>query len=104
MALADEPGGGLSSGDIRTPCSRQRAKTGKECSMRGVETLKSILIAAGVVVGLASVEPAEAATFKWANSGDVNSMDPYARNETFLLTFTANIYDPLVRHDRALKL
>jgi peptide/nickel transport system substrate-binding protein len=72
--------------------------------MRGVETLKAILIAAGVVVGLAGVEPAAGATFKWANSGDVNSMDPYARNETFLLTFTANIYEPLVRHDRALKL
>ena len=30
-------------------------------------------------------------------------MDPYVRNETFLLTFTQNIYDPLVRRDRNLK-
>ena len=42
----------------------------------------------------------QAKTFKWANAGDVSSMDPYARNETFLLTFTANIYDPLVRRDK----
>ncbi len=47
---------------------------------------------------------AEAKTFKWANSGDVSSMDPYARQETFLLTFTANIYEPLVRRDKDLKL
>ena len=40
---------------------------------------------------------AQANTFRWANDGDVNSMDPYARNETFLLTFNQNIYDPLVR-------
>ena len=53
---------------------------------------------------LGRVESAEAKTFKWANSGDVSSMDPYARQETFLLTFTANIYEPLVRRDKDLKL
>ena len=47
---------------------------------------------------------AEAKTFKWANSGDVSSMDPYARQETFLLTFNSNIYDPLIRRDKNLKL
>ena len=46
---------------------------------------------------------ASAQTFRWANDGDVNSMDPYARNETFLLSFTANIYEPLVRRNRELK-
>ena len=45
----------------------------------------------------------QAATFRWANDGDANSMDPYTRSETFLLTFTQNIYDPLVRRDRQLK-
>jgi len=47
---------------------------------------------------------AQAAKFKWANDGDANSMDPYARQETFLLTFTQNFYDPLVRRDKDLKL
>ena len=47
---------------------------------------------------------ADAKTFRWANAGDVSSMDPYARQETFLLTFTANIYDPLIRRDKDLKL
>jgi peptide/nickel transport system substrate-binding protein len=43
-------------------------------------------------------------TFRWANDGDVNSLDPYARNETFLLAFLQNIYEPLVRRDKDLKL
>ncbi|MBI3708390.1 MAG: ABC transporter substrate-binding protein [Proteobacteria bacterium] len=46
----------------------------------------------------------DAKTFRFANDGDVNSMDPYARNETFLLTFMLNVYEPLVRRDRNLKL
>jgi peptide/nickel transport system substrate-binding protein len=41
--------------------------------------------------------------FRWANDGDVNSMDPYARNETFLLSFNANIYEPLIRRNRELR-
>src|SRR3546814_5392466 len=31
-------------------------------------------------------------------------MDPYARQETFLLSFMANVYEPLARRDRNLKL
>jgi peptide/nickel transport system substrate-binding protein len=47
---------------------------------------------------------ADAATFKWANDGDSNSMDPYTRSETFLLSFDSNMYEPLVRRNRELKL
>ena len=46
---------------------------------------------------------ARAASFRYANDGDANSMDPYTRSETFLLTFTQNFYDPLVRRDKNLK-
>ncbi|MDB5947354.1 MAG: transporter substrate-binding protein [Ramlibacter sp.] len=46
---------------------------------------------------------AEAATLRWAGAGDVSSMDPYARNETFLLTFTSNVYEPLLRRNKDLK-
>src|SRR5476651_1067031 len=64
---------------------------------------RSLALAAVVCAGFAATA-ADAKTFRWANSGDVSSMDPYARQETFLLTFTANIYDPLVRRDKDLKL
>jgi len=43
-------------------------------------------------------------TFRWANDGDVSSLDPYTQNEMFQLSFLANIYEPLIRRDRYLKL
>ena len=55
-------------------------------------------------LAIAPVSPASAKTFKWANAGDVSSMDPYYRNETFLLAFLENIYEPLVRRDQQLGL
>ena len=62
-------------------------------------------LGAATFVALAlGATPSQAVTFKWANDGDSNSMDPYTRSETFLLTFTQNIYDPLVRRDRNLKI
>src|SRR5271167_1571307 len=64
----------------------------------------SFALAAVACAALAMAPMADAKTFKWANSGDVSSMDPYARQETFLLTFTSNIYEPLVRRDKDLKL
>ena len=65
--------------------------------------LRHMLAISLLALGLRTATAANAATFRWANDGDANSMDPYTRNETFLLTFTQNIYDPLVRRDRDLK-
>lgn len=63
--------------------------------------MRHLLLASVFAAGLATA--ADANTFRWANDGDVNSMDPYARNETFLLTFLGNVYEPLVRRDRELR-
>jgi len=56
------------------------------------------------VLALMSGAPVAAKTFRWANNGDSNSMDPYARMESFLLSFNGNMYEPLVRRDKDLKL
>src|SRR3984893_15949184 len=61
------------------------------------------LICAAVAV-TALTAGAEAKTFRWANDGDANSMDPYARQETFLLLFDQSMYEPLLRWDRQMKL
>ena len=47
-----------------------------------------------------SIQPVSAKTLRWANDGDVNSMDPYSRNEILLIGFMGNVYEPLVRRDR----
>ena len=60
-------------------------------------------IGLALALALAAATPVQAASLRWANDGDANSMDPYTRSETFLLTFTQNFYDPLVRRDRNLK-
>ena len=58
-------------------------------------------LAAALLAG--SALAAQANTFRWANDGDTNSMDPYTRQETFLLSFNANIYEPLVRRDSQMR-
>jgi peptide/nickel transport system substrate-binding protein len=64
--------------------------------------MKKFLLATALAA--ATAFSAHANVFRWANDGDVNSLDPYTRQETFLLTFNANIYEPLVRRDRNLRL
>lgn len=68
--------------------------------MRRRLTAQALLTLGALVIG---PMVSQAANFRWANDGDANSMDPYVRSETFLLTFTQNIYDPLVRRNRELK-
>jgi len=46
-----------------------------------------------------------AKTFKWANSGDVSSMDPMPVRETFSSPPSySKIYDPLISRDKDMKL
>ena len=65
----------------------------------------AVRMLSALAAGLCLLLPAaQGATFRWAGGGDVSSMDPYARAETFLLTFTANVYEPLARRSKTLKL
>src|SRR5215469_13717335 len=62
----------------------------------------AVVVATALALILAA--PVSAKTFRWANDGDIISMDPYARQETTLLSFASNIYEPLIQRDRQLKL
>jgi hypothetical protein len=62
------------------------------------------LFAIALLAAFSPIGTAEAKTFRWANDGDSNSMDPYARQETFLLLFDQSFYEPLLRWDREMKL
>ena len=53
--------------------------------------MRNRLLAASLIAALAAgTAPLSAKTFRWANDGDVISMDPYARQETTLLSFMGN--------------
>jgi peptide/nickel transport system substrate-binding protein len=60
-------------------------------------------LSAALALALACA-PVSATTFRWANDHDVRSLDPYAGQETFLRSFDANIYEPLVRRGRDMAL
>lgn len=60
------------------------------------------LLAAALL--LAPMGVSHAKTLRWANDGDVTSMDPYYFNESFLLSFMANVYEPLARRAKDLSL
>ncbi|HUJ86804.1 MAG TPA: ABC transporter substrate-binding protein [Burkholderiales bacterium] len=47
---------------------------------------------------------AQAKTFRYADQGDVVSMDPYMLNESLLLNFTGNVYEALVGRGKKLEL
>lgn len=63
--------------------------------------MRGWLWAAALLLALAAA-PSPAATLRWAARHDVRSLDPYAGLETFLTSFDANIYEPLVRRGRDL--
>lgn len=47
---------------------------------------------------------ATAADLRWANEGDIAAMDPASRQESLQSSFLSNIYEPLIRRNRDLRL
>jgi peptide/nickel transport system substrate-binding protein len=66
--------------------------------------LSAIALLAALAASPFAASTAQAATFRWANDGDVNAMDPATRQETVQLSFLSNIYEPLARRNRDLGL
>lgn len=59
------------------------------------------LIAIATMIGIGQ---APAANFRWAADSDPGTMDPHSRNVTPTTSFLSNIYEPLVRRGRDMKL
>jgi peptide/nickel transport system substrate-binding protein len=66
--------------------------------------MRRITFPALALISALAASQAGAVTFRWANDGDVNAMDPATRQETVQLSFLSNIYEPLARRTRDLKL
>ena len=65
--------------------------------MKQASPLIALLLAAACGLG-------HAATLRVANQGDALSMDPHSLNESLQLSFTGNIYEPLVARGKQLEL
>lgn len=66
--------------------------------------LRSFLIAGLLAILGIGAADAQTRTLRWAWQGDIASLDPYARRETFTLAFLGSIYEPLVRYNERLEL
>ncbi len=65
-------------------------------------TLRTLAIAVGAALVLSGAVHAK--TFRIADQSDALSMDPHSLNESMQLSFTGNIYEPLVGRDKKLGL
>jgi peptide/nickel transport system substrate-binding protein len=66
--------------------------------------MKRFATAGAAALALALAGPVSAKTFKWAADSDPGSMDPYNRNVASTLSMLSNIYEPLIRRAKDLKL
>ena len=75
------------------------------CSNPGMNTLtRTVARLLLPVAMLANASGASAAPLRVSNQGDVLSMDPHSLAEAVQLSFTGNIFEPLVTRDKALQL
>src|SRR3954453_10752948 len=61
---------------------------------------------AGALVSIASfvISPASAQTLRYANQGDLKSLDPYTLKETTTIAHHGHVYEGLVTRDKNLKI
>ena len=63
--------------------------------------LRAVLFVLGLAVA-AMIQPATAATLRFAFQGDLKSLDPYSLNESFTLGMLGNVYEGLTKRDKNL--
>src|ERR1700689_2102514 len=65
---------------------------------------QTLLAAATISIVAFAMAPASAQTLRYANQGDLKSLDPYTLRETTTIAHHAHIYEGLVTRDRDLKI
>src|SRR5205823_3233230 len=63
-----------------------------------------LLTAATLTAAAVAISPASAQTLRYANQGDLKSLDPYTLNETTTHAHLGQVYDGLIARDKDLKL
>src|SRR5437764_1025179 len=65
---------------------------------------QSLLTAATLTIAAVAISPASAQTLRYANQGDLKSLDPYTLNETTTHAHLGQVYDGLIARDKDLKI
>ena len=66
-----------------------------------MKQVHGLALVAALMMGSTAVQ---AANFKWGADSDPGTMDPHSRNVTPTTSFLSNIYEPLVRRGRDMKI
>jgi peptide/nickel transport system substrate-binding protein len=82
-----------------------RAKMQCYSGEREQMSVRQTLVAAAAVFGVAfAMSPASSQTLRYANQGDLKSLDPYTLKETTTIAHHGHIYEGLVARDKDLKI
>ena len=66
--------------------------------------LRQILLATATASIVAFATPASSQTLRYANQGELKSLDPYTLKETTTIAHHAHVYEGLVARDKELKI
>ncbi|HKH03202.1 MAG TPA: ABC transporter substrate-binding protein, partial [Bradyrhizobium sp.] len=65
---------------------------------------QTLLTAATISIAAFAISPASAQSLRYANQGDLKSLDPYTLKETTTIAHHAHVYEGLVTRDKDLKI
>src|SRR4029078_12636583 len=65
---------------------------------------QTLLTAATLTIAAVAISPASAQTLRYANQGDLKSLDPYTLKETTTIAHHAHVYEGLGSRDKDLKI
>jgi peptide/nickel transport system substrate-binding protein len=65
---------------------------------------QTLLAAVIITIAAFAISPASAQTLRYANQGDLKSLDPYTLRETTTIAHHGNVYEGLVARDKDLKI
>src|SRR4051795_13747666 len=65
---------------------------------------QTLLAAAFVSIAVFAIAPASAQTLRYANQGDLKSLDPYTLKESTTIAHHGHVYEGLVTRDKDLKI
>src|SRR5213592_1209377 len=65
---------------------------------------QTLLTAATLTIAAFAISPASAQSLRYANQGDLKSLDPYTLKETTTIAHHGHVYEGLVTRDKDLKI
>src|ERR1700722_16489938 len=102
MALARRPNSGNM--DRPGPSILQKSTVRHSGDREHMSVRQSLLAATILSIVAFATSPASSQTLRYANQGDLKSLDPYTLKETTTIAHPAHVYEALVTRDKNLKI